>query len=141
MVVSTIEPQLLMESLSKEKMVLMPFAEYESLLTRLEGDALIDPHLTAQLEWADGQWCAFCPELDLVTAGDTEEEALMDLAELAVEYAEDYLGDFAFYANSPDRADHLSYVLTVARRTTDVHDTSGVRRVKELLDVQQGVLE
>jgi len=140
MVVSTIAPQLLVESLSREKMVLMPFAEYETLLTRLESDTLVDPRLTAQLEWADGQWCAFCPELDLATAGDAEDEAVLDLAELAVEYAEDYLDDFTFYANSPDRSGHLSRILAIARRTTDVRDSRAVRRVRELFVVQHGDL-
>jgi len=46
--------------------------------------------LTAQIEWSDGQCCAYCPEPDLATAMDTEEEALTDLAEMAVEYAEVY---------------------------------------------------
>ena len=36
MVLSTIEPQLLLESLSKEKIVLIPLAEYQALLAKLE---------------------------------------------------------------------------------------------------------
>lgn len=40
--------------------------------------------LTAQIEWSDSQCCAYCPELDLATAMNTEEEALTNLAEMAV---------------------------------------------------------
>jgi hypothetical protein len=67
---------------------------------------------------------------------DTEEEALTDLAEMAVEYAEDYLEDLAFYAKSPDRAEHLPYILAIAECTTDVYDVVGVRKVRELFDIK-----
>ena len=95
---------------------------------------LAPPRLTAQIEWSDGQCCAYCPELDLATAMDTEDEALTDLAEMAVEYAEDYLEDLAFYAKSPNRADHLSFILAVAECTTDVYDVEGVRKVRGLFE-------
>jgi Arc/MetJ-type ribon-helix-helix transcriptional regulator len=94
--------------------------------------------LTAQIEWSDGQCCAYCPELDLATAMDTEEEALTDLAEMAVEYAEDYLEDLAFYAKSPNRAEHLPFILAVAEYTTNVYDVEGVRKVQELFESKHG---
>jgi len=106
-----------------------------------EKEAIIEPtpmRLTAQIEWSDGQCCAYCPELDLATAMDTEEEALTDLAEMAVEYAEDYLKDLAFYAKSPNRAEHLPFILTVAECTTDVYDVEGVRKVQELFESKHG---
>jgi Arc/MetJ-type ribon-helix-helix transcriptional regulator len=99
---------------------------------------LVPLRLTAQIEWSDGQCCAYCPELDLATAMDTEEEALTDLAEMAVEYAEDYLEDLAFYANSPTRAEHLPFILAVAECTTDVYDVEGVRKVQELFESTHG---
>jgi predicted RNase H-like HicB family nuclease len=110
-------------------------------LIAVEEEAVIEPtpvHLTAQIEWSDGQCCAYCPELDLATAMDTEEEALTDLAEMAVEYAEDYLEDLAFYAKSPNRAEHLPFILAVAECTTDVYDVEGVRKVQELFDSKHG---
>ena len=99
---------------------------------------LVPFRLTAQIAWSDGQCCAYCPELDLATAMDTEEEALTDLAEMAVEYAEDYLEDLAFYAKSPNRAEHLPFILAVAECTTDVYDVEGVRKVQELFESKPG---
>jgi len=99
---------------------------------------LVPLRLTAQIEWSDGQCCAYCPELDLAAAMDTEEEALTDLAEMAVEYAEDYLEDLAFYAKSPNRAEHLPFILAVAECTTDVYDVEGVRKVRELFESKHG---
>ena len=88
--------------------------------------------LMAQIEWSDGQCCAYCPELDLATAMDTEEEALTDLAEMAVEYAEVYLENGWWY--SPNLGQHYPYVLAVASYTTDVYDTEGVNKVKALFE-------
>ena len=55
--------------------------------------------LTAQLTFADDQWSAYCPELDLATASDADESAVRDLAQLAIEYAAEYLADFDLYVN------------------------------------------
>lgn len=101
---------------------------------------LVPLRLTAQIEWSDGQCCAYCPELDLVTAMNTEDEALTDLAEMAVEYAEDYLEDLAFYAKSPNRAEHLPFILAVAECTTDVDNVEGVRKVQELFENKHGAM-
>ena len=116
-------------------------AATRQLIAVEEKEAIVEPtpvRLTAQIEWSDGQCCAYCPELDLVTAMDTEEEALTDLAEMAVEYAEDYLGDLAFYAKSPNRAEHLPFILAVAECTTDVYDVEGVRKAQELFESKHG---
>jgi len=98
-----------------------------------EKEAIIEPtpmRLTAQIEWSDGQCCAYCPELDLATAMDTEEEVLTDLAEMAVEYAEAYLENG--WWDSPNLGQHYPYVLAVASYATDVYDTEGVNKVKAL---------
>jgi hypothetical protein len=116
-------------------------AATRQLIAVEEKAAVIEPvpvRLTAQIQWSDGQCCAYCPELDLATAMDTEEEALTDLAEMAVEYAEDYLEDLAFYAKSPNRAGHLPSILAVAECTTDVYDVEGVRKVQELFESKRG---
>jgi len=99
-----------------------------------EKEAIIEPtpmRLTAQIEWSDGECCAYCPELDLATAMDTEEEVLTDLAEMAVEYAEVYLENG--WWDSPNLGQHYPYVLAVASCTTDVYDTAGVSRVEKEL--------
>ncbi len=110
-------------------------------LVAIEKEATVEPtsvRLAAQIEWSDGQCCAYCPELDLATAMGSEEEALTDLAEMAVEYAEDYLEDLAFYAKSPNRAEHLPFILAVAECTTDVYDVEGVRKVRKLFESKHG---
>ncbi len=94
--------------------------------------------LTAQLTFADDQWSAYCPELDLATASDTDESAVRDLAQLAIEYAAEYLADFDLYVNSANRAAHLPHVLTVARYTTDPDDAEGLATVRQLFTFEQG---
>ena len=93
---------------------------------------LVPLRLTAQIEWSDGQCCAYCPELDLATAMDTEGEALTGLAEMAVEYAEVYLENG--WWDSPNLGQHYPYVLVVATCTTDVCDPEGVNRVKTFFE-------
>ena len=104
-------------------------------LVAIEKEATIEPtsvRLTAQIEWSDGQCCAYCPELDLATAMGSEEEALTDLAEMAVEYAEVYLENG--WWDSPNLGQHYPYVLAVASCTTDVYDTEGVNKVKTFFE-------
>lgn len=110
-------------------------AATRQLIAVEEKEAVIEPvpvRLTAQIEWSDGQCCAYCPELDLATAMDTEGEALTDLAEMAVEYAEVYLENG--WWDSPNLGQHYPYVLAVASYTTDVYDTDGVNKVKALFE-------
>ncbi len=104
-------------------------------LVAIEKEATIEPtsvRLAAQIEWSDGQCCAYCPELDLATAMGSEEEALTDLAEMAVEYAEVYLENG--WWDSPNLGQHYPYVLAVASCTTDVYDTEGVNKVKTFFE-------
>lgn len=75
--------------------------------------------LTAIIEAAEGQFVAYCPELDLATAGDSVEEALDDLVEMAVEYAQLYIDELALYSNSPNRATHRPYIQAIASRSFD----------------------
>ena len=56
------------------------------------------------------KYCAYCPELDLATEMDNLEEAIEDLLESMVDYAEEYLEEKDLYTKSPNRAHHLPYV-------------------------------
>lgn len=105
---------------------------HEQAIATAIRDEVMPSTLTAEIRWSDGQCCVFCPELDLATAMDTEEEALTDLTEMAVEYVEDYLDEFERYTNSSNREQHLPYVLLVARYTTDVCDAAGITQVRKL---------
>lgn len=50
---------------------------------------------------------------DLVENGDTYEEAVDLLADELIEYANEYLDNFNMYFHSPNRREHLPYVLNV----------------------------
>ncbi|MBF0464903.1 MAG: hypothetical protein HQK88_07150 [Nitrospirae bacterium] len=68
----------------------------------------------------DGEkYCAYCPELDLVTEMDTPEEAAEDIFEAMKDYANEYIEDLELYSVSPNRAHHLPYVKTIYSCNTD----------------------
>lgn len=90
--------------------------------------------LSVILAKSDQGYCAYCPELDLVTQLDTPEETLRDMVEAIRDYAEEYLKERELYANSPNRAHHLPYVQAVAACKTDWE-------VYSLLEVRYGYLQ
>jgi predicted RNase H-like HicB family nuclease len=68
----------------------------------------------------DGEkFCAYCPELDLVTEMDTPEEAIADMIEAIKDYAEEYMEDFELYSKSPNKAHHLPYIKAISSCKTD----------------------
>lgn len=70
--------------------------------------------LTILMAQDNGSFCAFCPELDLVTEMDSEQATLNDLLEAMKEYAKEYLAELALYRNSPNRAHHYPYIKAIA---------------------------
>ena len=78
---------------------------------------LVKKELTLELEYdpETHQYVAACPELDLATAGDREDEAIEDLVEAMEEYAQDYLERLDLFASSPNRGVHLPLILSIAR--------------------------
>ncbi|MFQ5688018.1 MAG: hypothetical protein ACE5GV_15330 [Candidatus Scalindua sp.] len=67
----------------------------------------------------EGKFCAYCPELDLVTEMDTPEETIEDMIESMKNYAEEYNDDLKLYARSPNRAHHLPYIKSISSCKTD----------------------
>ena len=68
----------------------------------------------------DGKkFCAYCPELDLVTEMDTSEEAIEDIIDAIKDYANEYMNDFELYSKSPNRAHHLPYIEAIKSCKTD----------------------
>lgn len=68
----------------------------------------------------DGEkYCAYCPELDLVSEMDTPEEAIEDMIDAMKDYAEEYMKDYELYSKSPNRAHHLPYVKAIFTCKTD----------------------
>lgn len=68
----------------------------------------------------DGEkYCAFCPELDLVTEMDNPEDAIEDMIEAMKDYAQEYLNEVELYAASPNRAHHLPYIRAISSCKSD----------------------
>ncbi|GFP25662.1 hypothetical protein HKBW3S43_01069 [Candidatus Hakubella thermalkaliphila] len=64
----------------------------------------------------DGEkFCAYCPELDLVTEMNTPEEAIEDIIDAIKDYANEYITDFELYSKSPNRAHHLPYIELITK--------------------------
>jgi predicted RNase H-like HicB family nuclease len=59
-------------------------------------------------------YCAYCPELDLVTELDSIDEAFKDVIEAIKDYTKEYMKDFNLYSNSPNRAHHLPYIQRIS---------------------------
>ncbi len=70
--------------------------------------------LTVLIAQDNGNYCASCPELDLVTEMETEEEILNDQLEAMQDYTHEYLGELTLYRNSPNRAHHYPYLKAIA---------------------------
>lgn len=75
--------------------------------------------LTVLLAVDDGKYCAYCPDLDLVTEMDTPDESIDDIVEAIKEYADEYMADFQLYYNSPNRSHHLPYIEAIRNCKTD----------------------
>jgi antitoxin YefM len=79
----------------------------------------------------DGSVSAVIEELDLMANAQSEEQVIQELADDAVEYANDYYNDFSYWYSAPNRKKHLPYVLAIlAREPQDV--------AKELFVCQAG---
>ncbi len=92
-----------------------------------------EKRLTVILARDEQAFCAYCPELDLVTELPTAEEALEDMIEALRGYAEEYIADLELYTRSPNRAHHLPYVNAIASCKNDWE-------IKMLLEVQYGLV-
>ena len=55
MVISAVDPQVLLEILGREKVVLMPYSEYEALMSQLEDLEDVRDMLEAEAEYRAGQ--------------------------------------------------------------------------------------
>ena len=71
----------------------------------------------AELEMDEnGEYIATVTEIeDIVVSGETREAALLNMAQLMREYAEEYLTtSFKLFFNTPNRRGHFPYVLKIA---------------------------
>ncbi|HQU32187.1 MAG: hypothetical protein HRU72_06570 [Planctomycetia bacterium] len=82
----------------------------------------------------DGEkFCAFCPELDLVTEMDKPEDAIDDMIEAMKDYAEEYMDDIDLYSKSPNRSHHLPYIKAISSCKTDWE-------LKMLIEIKHGLV-
>lgn len=65
------------------------------------------------------KYCAYCPELDIVSEMDTPEEAIEDMMEAIKDYAKEYMEDLELYSRSPNRSHHLPYIQAISACNTD----------------------
>lgn len=72
--------------------------------------------LTAIIEPSDGVYVSTCPELDLAAEGKTPEEALDNLIDMAIDYAEHYMENFELFSKSPNRASHEPYISAIRQK-------------------------
>jgi len=93
----------------------------------------LEKRLTVILARDEDKYCAFCPELDLVTEMGTPEEALEDMVEAMRDYAEEYLNELELYSKSPNRAHHLPYIKAIALCKNEWD-------IKMLTEVQYGLV-
>jgi prevent-host-death family protein len=98
-------PQLIDRHRGKEQAVLV---SVEDLAMLLEGFAF-HPRVTV----SDGEFVVRLPELDLISGGESYEEALAELVELVGLRAEDFLERLDFYMQT-DRRGQLAYLLKFA---------------------------
>jgi len=73
-----------------------------------------EKRLTIILAIDERQYCAYCPELDLVTEMPSPEKAIQDMLEAMEDYAEEYTQELELFSSSPNRAHHLPYVRSIA---------------------------
>lgn len=89
----------------KEQMVLMAVGDLAPMLAAYRFDT--------RATHEDGEWTLFSPELNLVAGGESFDEALDELVELAEQYATDFFERRAFYEHT-DRLHHMPWLLRVA---------------------------
>lgn len=90
--------------------------------------------VTILLAKDNNQFCAYCPELDLVTELDTVNETVDDMIEAIKEYAQEYMEDFELYSKSPNRAHHLPYVKAIISCKNDWE-------LRMLIEVKHGIVQ
>ncbi|GAB2571738.1 hypothetical protein [Gracilibacillus alcaliphilus] len=74
---------------------------------------------------SDGTITLSIRDFDIVANGETEEEAVTDLAEFLIDYAEDYLNDYSLYSRSPNRRSHLPFIMNIFLQD----DVEGVKQL------------
>ncbi|WP_449354765.1 hypothetical protein ACUL41_19030 [Virgibacillus natechei] len=79
----------------------------------------------------DGSITLSIRDLGIIANGETEEEALAELAEFLIDYAEEYQEEFELYYRSPNRRDHFPFIMNVL-----IQDD--IEGVKSLVKCQHG---
>jgi len=67
----------------------------------------------------DGTVTAVIDELDLTANARDEEQVIKNLADDAIEYANEYYDQFSYWHSAPNRRHHLAYVLAILACESD----------------------
>ena len=87
-----------------DKMILLG---YDTMLALLEIYTLT---IKKYIE-KDGSITLSLNEIDLIENAKTEEEAKIKLGKAILEYASDYYNEYELYSKSPNRKNHLPYII------------------------------
>jgi uncharacterized Fe-S radical SAM superfamily protein PflX len=87
---------------------------------------LADRGLSVLMAMDGEKFCAYCPELDLVTEMDTYEETIEDMIEAIKDYANEYTTEFNLYSKSPNRAHHLPYIEAIRSCHNEANTISAI---------------
>jgi uncharacterized protein (DUF2267 family) len=99
------QPAVIERNRGKEAMALLPLDDLRRVLDSFTFST------TASV--SEGEFVLRQPELGLIAGGDSFDEAVAELRELALAYARQFFARSAFYLET-DRAAHLPYLLRVA---------------------------
>ncbi len=90
--------------------------------------------LTILLAKDEGNYCAYCPELDIVSEMENPEIVIEDMIEAIKEYSEEYMQNIELYTKSPNRAHHLPYVQTISNCKNDWE-------LRMLMEIKHGFIQ
>jgi Antitoxin of toxin-antitoxin, RelE / RelB, TA system len=96
----------------KEAMLLLGLTDLKPLLDHFR--------FTTKASVSEGEFVLRQPELGLVAGGETFEDAVGELEELVVAYAEQFFARLGFYMQT-DRATHMPWLLRIALTPREEH--------------------
>lgn len=110
-----------------------PSSTYAVSAARVKKPTLIarGPLLSIIIARDNGMFCAFCPELDIISELSSEAAVLQDMVEAIRDYAREYKRYFRDYYRSPNRSHHWPYIQAILKTRSDWE-------IRKLLDVRYG---
>jgi prevent-host-death family protein len=89
-----------------DAIIALSISQFQELVKHLK--------LTLNVDYEDNVYAVDIPELDLVAWGADLEEVKVNLAEQAMNYAEEYFERFPLFFHAPNRKAHFPYVIRLS---------------------------